>query len=784
MKRIKILFVLFGLLLSSNLFGQLLTQTSTTSWYIYPQSLGTPPSGWNTDKALPASWIAAGIDPCTWAPSVSGTSQRLLGSTFTQASIDTAYFRTTFVLSNMSNITDLQLRYNVDDNAIFTLNGTVIASGGAGGNEVFDVTVPISSLRCDTNVLAVRVINTDSGCFFVQADLTATLRGGDSASSIHRFRLECNASCDTVILKKFTNFYTDSSILWNDGTRDSIKILCNAGNYIATTHLNGCIDRDTFIVEIAPCCDTCNWKVTGNNITSSSRNIFGTLTNDNVRIFTNNQQRGILTNTGNFGWNTPSPSAKFHVNVTASTLTTGIRFEGLMPSQDPNILSVDPMGNVHMMPVPASGISSACSTQNFVPKVATVGSPNLICSQIFDNGVNVGINTTSPNAQLHQVTAAATASIHKFSNATIGNLVTDGFDVGIGSTGIGEIRQKENLGMNFYTNNAQRATIDANGYIGFNQPTPLANLDIMNIQCDNRPAIKITNDYVNATCNVGVSHGNYIECISSISPTTQFIVTDGGSVGIRCVPSTFTSGTGGWTATTTPSQQVRLDVNGLTRSTFFATTSDAKYKTNISPLNNSLSNIMKLKGVEYNWKSTQYPSKQFDELKHSGFIAQELMEVLPNSVIKDKDGDYAVDYNSVIPVLTEAIKEQQKQIENQQAQIEELKKLVAQNGSKNSGATGIGEANKSIDGYLAQNTPNPFSNSTEIKYQLPKAAQTAMLGIYDLNGKQIRMFPINTEQNSGSITVQANDLQAGMYLYSLVVDGKAFDTKRMVLTAQ
>jgi len=52
-----------------------------------------------------------------------------------------------------------------------------------------------------------------------------------------------------------------------------------------------------------------------------------------------------------------------------------------------------------------------------------------------------------------------------------------------------------------------------------------------------------------------------------------------------------------------------------------------------------------------------------------GFIGKELQTVFPELVKQDKNGYLSVDYISIIPVLVEAVKEQQ-------AQIEELKKLI------------------------------------------------------------------------------------------------------------
>jgi hypothetical protein len=59
--------------------------------------------------------------------------------------------------------------------------------------------------------------------------------------------------------------------------------------------------------------------------------------------------------------------------------------------------------------------------------------------------------------------------------------------------------------------------------------------------------------------------------------------------------------------------------------------------------------------------------------------------------------------------------------------------------------------------------------------------QDANLYIYDLQGTQVKSYPIN-QRGSGSITIQGNELKAGMYLYSLLVDGEIVGTEKMVLT--
>lgn len=76
-----------------------------------------------------------------------------------------------------------------------------------------------------------------------------------------------------------------------------------------------------------------------------------------------------------------------------------------------------------------------------------------------------------------------------------------------------------------------------------------------------------------------------------------------------------------------------------------------------------------------------------------------------------------------------------------------------------------------LESELFQNTPNPFSDNTVIKYVIPQDAQNANLLIYDMNGKQIEQFVL-TQKGMGSIVLEGSHLEAGMYLYSLIVDSK------------
>jgi hypothetical protein len=67
-----------------------------------------------------------------------------------------------------------------------------------------------------------------------------------------------------------------------------------------------------------------------------------------------------------------------------------------------------------------------------------------------------------------------------------------------------------------------------------------------------------------------------------------------------------------------------------------------------------------------------------------------------------------------------------------------------------------------------------------VKYTLPTTISNAFMAVYDLTGKQITTFPIN-ERGSASVVLTSDKLSAGIYIYSIVADGKVVDSKRMIV---
>lgn len=115
--------------------------------------------------------------------------------------------------------------------------------------------------------------------------------------------------------------------------------------------------------------------------------------------------------------------------------------------------------------------------------------------------------------------------------------------------------------------------------------------------------------------------------------------------------------------------------------------SDARYKKNITNLYNSLNNLLRINGVHYDLRQSDFPEKNFSDKNQIGFIAQDLEKIFPEMVFTDEKGFKSVDYARLTPVLVEALKELSIKIEileekvsamqNLKTRLEKLETLLA-----------------------------------------------------------------------------------------------------------
>lgn len=232
-----------------------------------------------------------------------------------------------------------------------------------------------------------------------------------------------------------------------------------------------------------------------------------------------------------------------------------------------------------------------------------------------------------------------------------------------------------------------------------------------------------------------------------------------------------------------------LYVNGNAYVTGTWLSSDIRLKKNINNLNGTemIAKLMNINGKSYEFKNKKelevvyqenhvdsiYKVSSFSKGKQYGLVAQEIERIFPELVSTDSISNLkSVNYDGMIPILLEAVKQQQLLINNLQEQVAGLSKKSNQK----SATTSITKPCE-----LYQNVPNPFSESTVIEYYLSDDTNNAMLNIYNLNGKQLKSITIN-QIGSGSITINGNEFRAGMYIYALIANGNIVDTKNMVLT--
>jgi hypothetical protein len=100
--------------------------------------------------------------------------------------------------------------------------------------------------------------------------------------------------------------------------------------------------------------------------------------------------------------------------------------------------------------------------------------------------------------------------------------------------------------------------------------------------------------------------------------------------------------------------QGNISSDAYITSPFFYSESDIALKENVQPIENALHKVLNMFGVSFQWK--------LNKTKSLGVIAQEVERVVPE-IVSSANGHKTVSYDSIIPLLIEAIKDQQSQID-------------------------------------------------------------------------------------------------------------------------
>lgn len=430
------------------------------------------------------------------------------------------------------------------------------------------------------------------------------------------------------------------------------------------------------------------WLQGGNRV--NSEKTLGTTTNFALPFITNNAERMRITTTGYLGLGTTAPAGRLHIVSEAS----------------------DP-GNDYIFDDYGAGTSQGL----YVTKSrGTIASP----TNLANNDV-IGLLRFIPR---YNGTISLTAGYSSMDAYYKGDGTTDLSDLRFSTSGTERIRVSEagNVGIGataFTAANPEKLLVDAGTTGSYNVISGRGNINnYLQLNIQNRSNGTSASSDVVATANngnetvnfidMGINSGGYsntgLPILDGVNTAylyatgRNFFIGNGtasrdlvfftngfnnvdekmrilstGNVGIGTTAPTDKLTVAGIVAPSADNLYT-LGKNGARWSAVWSAngtiqTSDARLKTNIAPLKYGLKEIMLMNPVSYNWISGSN-----DGLK-IGLIAQEIKQLVPEVVSGDENTEVlGMNYAELIPVLINAVKEQQKQIESIETKVNELKK--------------------------------------------------------------------------------------------------------------
>ena len=177
---------------------------------------------------------------------------------------------------------------------------------------------------------------------------------------------------------------------------------------------------------------------------------------------------------------------------------------------------------------------------------------------------------------------------------------------------------------------------------------------------------------VSISAGSGLSGGGAVALGSSVTLTNAGVTSAVAGTGVSVSGATgaVTISIGQSVATSATPTFAGLTINGAITATGDITayySSDRRFKSNIELIPNALDKVSKLNGVTWTWNDDV--NEVTKTTPNTGLIAQEVQEVLPEVVMEREDGHLGLDYSKMVGLLVEAIKEQQKQIDELKSKL-------------------------------------------------------------------------------------------------------------------
>lgn len=387
------------------------------------------------------------------------------------------------------------------------------------------------------------------------------------------------------------------------------------------------------------------WSTTGNTGTNASTNFIGTIDAVDFVTRTGNVERMRVMNNGNVGIGTAAPNSKLEVvgkiystgpaaECSAQDRTTGTQYTmygtgGLMKLWRADYGDVINMTNTGFV-----GIG------NVTPGVRLDVNGTIRAMDVYASG---GQNLIiGDDTYFSDLDVANRLGLISTSNANIGEL---------------------KLG-----NSATNPVLSGNpGYLYIDQEIRLQN----NANVLKRATAPIiwTDQFDSGLGGVYSGNSESEEGGFWANGNYAMILSPGDNDLVKIVDEDYLDNTG--SAYDNNAMRARIDGNGQ-----YFQISDARSKTNIQPIQNSLEKLLAINGYTYEFTLLDSEkAKGQKAMLTTGVLAQELEKVLPEAV-SNYEGNYMVNYAAMTPLLIEAIQEQQTMIDAQKQLIDEQMKLL------------------------------------------------------------------------------------------------------------
>lgn len=610
---------------------------------------------------------------------------------------------------------------------------------------------PTAPTAFGTNAATVPSLNANIN-FVRQGIFAGHIQQYDLSLGFNSFNNSANSNKGTVAIGPFAGQFNNNTNTFNDPQgKANTYIGSLAGRGVPGTISNGFNN-------------VCVGKESGLNITSGEGNTFI------------GSRSGLLNQTGSYNLFLGFAAGQNSLNTTSNIFIGDRSGYGLVNASSLNLSSNNIfIGNI-------SGFSGLPNSQNSGKLNTYIG---YACGSSMISG---SFNTFFGKVVLPSLVSSSTIGGNNTSNTII---IADGGNNGSGTLDSGNqrlyIHSNGNAGFDIGNNNIPQNRLE------INSTDAVANT--LGLRFRNAPTIAITNPTskilsVNAQGDVILVEDKLaaggtltaLTCSNPVNFVTKFsavnneitcsqIFDNGTSVGIGTTgPFTYNSSTdinngqlGG-----SFNGVLKLDVTGAARFTNIYASSDKKFKKDIKTIDKSLEKILALEGKTYNWRKDEFKDKNFGSELQFGLIAQEVQKVLPTLVIESEKGDLAINYIGLIPVLIEAMKEQQIQINELKSQLSDSFKAQNQ------------DLLQFTNTKIISVSPNPSSDVISVSLNIDKAVTTANLQVHDINGVLLNNLNL-TERNTNIIKMLHKDnIGNGIFIINLVINGKSIDTKKII----